>query len=91
LLLHSAQPRVQIHIHVALALLRVVDVVGQHFDLAAQPVQIGIEPFHAVEQLHNAAIGALGLDLGEFLPGDFLFLAESLHLTRINENRSCSS
>ena len=85
-LFDAAQPRIQVDIHVTLAFLRVVDVVGQHFHLPAQPVQLAVQRLDLVQQLHDPAVGRAGFGLREFLAGQRLVFPDGLHLRQHYRN-----
>jgi len=56
LLLDTPQARVEVEIHVALALLRVLQAVAQHLELAAQLADISLQRLDLVHQLDDARI-----------------------------------
>jgi hypothetical protein len=59
-LLNSAHARIEVQIHVALPLLRVVEPVGQYFELAAQAVDLGLQVLDLIHELDHAGRAAIG-------------------------------
>ena len=52
--LQLAQPPIEIQIQIALALLRLIEFVGQYFVLAAQFGDVGLDVFDVLQQIHQA-------------------------------------
>ena len=65
LLLDASQTRIQIQVHIALALLRIVQPVAQNFELAAQLAELGLQSLDLVYELDDVGIARIRLGLGE--------------------------
>ena len=76
--LELAHARVEIDVQIALALLRLLELVSQHLDLPAQPRDVALDLLDAVEEIDQALAAQLLLERRDAVVELLLHLREAL-------------